>query len=81
MSQPDAHSATPEIQMFFDEAFECYNRHDFDAMLEMYAVDAVFDVSRVMLDENPRQGHEDIRAYWDQMWDIPGNAQEQPTAA
>jgi hypothetical protein len=34
-----------------------------------------------MLDENPRQGHEDIRAYWDQMWDIPGNAQEQPTAA
>jgi ketosteroid isomerase-like protein len=78
MSQPDYQSAEPEIQMFFDEGFECYNRHDFDAMLEMYTVDAVLDVSRIFLDENPRQGREDIRAYWDQMWDISGGMRGDP---
>jgi ketosteroid isomerase-like protein len=47
MSQPDAQSVTPEIRMFFDEGSACYNCHDFDAMMEMYTVDAVLDVSRV----------------------------------
>jgi hypothetical protein len=47
-------------------------------MLEMYAVDAVLDVSRVFLDEQPRQGHEDMRSYWDQMWDISGGLRSDP---
>ena len=78
MSQENARSAKPEIQMFFDEGFECYNRHDFDAMLQAYAADAVLDVSRVFLDERPREGHGAMRAYWDQMWDISGGLHIDP---
>jgi ketosteroid isomerase-like protein len=78
MSRPAVQSAKPEIQIFFAEGFECYNRHDFDAMLEIYAEDAVLDVSRIFLDENPRQGREDVRAYWDQMWDISGGMRGDP---
>lgn len=33
-------------------------------MLEIYADDAVFDVSEVFTDVEPMRGHEDIRRYW-----------------
>ena len=33
-------------------------------MLEMYAEDAVFDVSAVFTDVAPMEGHQDIRRYW-----------------
>ena len=39
--------ATQDVFALFVEGFECYNRHDFDAMEEMYRPDAVFDPSRV----------------------------------
>ena len=64
--------------MLFDEGFECYNRHDFDAMFEMYVEDAVLDVSRVFLDESPRKGRAEMRAYWDRMWDISGGMRSDP---
>ena len=63
---------TPDVLSFFVEGFDCYNRHDFDAMAQFYAPDAVSDFSRVLLDERPRRGREDIRAFWDQMWDTSG---------
>jgi ketosteroid isomerase-like protein len=33
-------------------------------MLEMYAENAVFDVSAVFTDVAPMEGHQDIRRYW-----------------
>jgi ketosteroid isomerase-like protein len=33
-------------------------------MLEMYAEDAVFDMSAVFTDVAPTRGHQDIRRYW-----------------
>ena len=39
-------------------------------MLEMYAPDAVFDVSRVFTDVAPAQGHREMLAYWS-----PGSGQ------
>jgi ketosteroid isomerase-like protein len=54
----------------FVEGWECYNRHDFDAMEAHYQPDAVLDVSRVYLDQRPRRGSQEMRAYWDEMWEI-----------
>jgi ketosteroid isomerase-like protein len=70
--------ATPDVLARFVEGFDCYNRHDFDAMVAMYAPDAVSDFSRVFLDERPRRGREDIRAFWDQMWDTSGGMSISP---
>jgi len=38
-------------------------------MQDMYAEDAVFDVSAVFTDEQPRQGHQSMRRYWDEVWE------------
>jgi len=46
------------------ERFECWNRDELEPMLEMYAADAAFDVSRVFTDVAPIQGHEDMLRYW-----------------
>jgi ketosteroid isomerase-like protein len=63
-------AVTPDVLAVFRERFECYNRHDFDAMEEMYRPDAVFDPSRAFPGERPRQGYRDMRAYWEEMWEI-----------
>jgi ketosteroid isomerase-like protein len=41
-------------------------------MLAMYAEDAVFDVSAVFTDVAPVRGHQNMRRYWDEMWEIWG---------
>jgi ketosteroid isomerase-like protein len=69
---------TPDVFAVFVEGFECYNRHDFDAMEAFYAPDAVSDFSRVFLDERPRKGRRDIRAFWDQLWDTSGGMSMRP---
>src|SRR6478672_13859812 len=69
---------TPDVFAVFAEGFECYNRHDFDAMEAFYAADAVSDFSRVFLDERPRKGRRDIRAFWDQLWDTSGGMSMRP---
>jgi ketosteroid isomerase-like protein len=63
-------TATPAVLADFRERFECYNRHDFDAMEGMYQPDAVFDPSRVFPGERPRSGYEDMREYWEEIWEI-----------
>ena len=68
----------PDVLALFAEGFECYNRHDFDAMEAFYAPDAVSDFSRVFLDERPRQGRKEIRAFWDQLWDTSGGMSIRP---
>jgi ketosteroid isomerase-like protein len=71
-------AAAPEILAAFIEGWECYNRHDFDAMEALYAPDAVLDMSRVYLDERPRTGGADMRAYWEEMWDISDGLRMEP---
>jgi ketosteroid isomerase-like protein len=70
--------AAPEALAAFIEGWECYNRHDFDAMEALYSSDAVLDVSNVYLDERPRRGREDMRAYWEEMWEISGGMRIEP---
>jgi ketosteroid isomerase-like protein len=56
----------------FYEQFNCWNRGDLDLMLDDYAEDAVFDVSAVFTDVEPRHGRKEIRRYWDTLretWD------------
>jgi ketosteroid isomerase-like protein len=69
---------TPDVLAFFVEGIECYNRHDFDAMEASYTPDAVSDFSRVFLDEQPRQGREEIRAFWDEFWETSGGMSIRP---
>jgi ketosteroid isomerase-like protein len=46
------------------ERFDCWNRDEFEPMEEMYAEDALFDVSAVFTDVAPMRGKENIRRYW-----------------
>jgi ketosteroid isomerase-like protein len=54
------------------ERFECWNRGEFDMMLEPYAEDVVFDLSAVFTDVGPIRGHQNIRDSWSELretWD------------
>jgi ketosteroid isomerase-like protein len=81
MAQEKAESVSAERFASFVEGWECYNRHDFDAMEAHYRADAVLDVSRVYLDERPRRGREEMRAYWEQMWEISAGLRMDPVEA
>jgi ketosteroid isomerase-like protein len=63
-------AVTPDVLADFRERFECYNRHDFDAMEAMYWPDAVLDPSRVFLGERSRRGYAEMREYWEEIWEI-----------
>jgi ketosteroid isomerase-like protein len=63
-------AVTTDVLTDFRERFECYNRHDFDAVEAMYHPDAVFDPSRVFLGERPRRGYGEMREYWEEIWEI-----------
>jgi ketosteroid isomerase-like protein len=55
-----------------EERFECWNRGEFDLMLEPYAEDAVFDISAVFTDVAPVRGGQEMRRSWyelRQTWD------------
>jgi ketosteroid isomerase-like protein len=55
-----------------EERFECWNRGEFDLMLEPYAEDAVFDISAVFTDVAPVRGAQEMRRSWyelRQTWD------------
>ena len=53
----------------FKERFECWNRGELNLMQDMYAEDAVWDISGVFTDVSPIQGHESLRRYWDEVWE------------
>ena len=58
--------------MRVQERFDCWNRGELDLMLEMYAEDAVFDVSAVFTDVAPVRGHQNMRRCWHELretWD------------
>ena len=50
-----------------EERFECWNRGEFDLMLEPYAEDALFDISAVFTDVTPVRGHADMRRSWEDL--------------
>jgi ketosteroid isomerase-like protein len=55
-----------------EERFECWNRGEFDLMLEPYAEDAVFDISAVFTDTAPVRGQQNMRRCWHELretWD------------
>ena len=58
-----------EIFDQFTERFECWNRGELDLMQDMYEQDAVWDVSAVFTDVAPIRGHEQLRRYWDDVWE------------
>jgi ketosteroid isomerase-like protein len=61
---PIAEQLPAEFLEQFDEHFDCWNRGELDQMLELYAEDAVFDVSEVFTDVSPMRGREEMRSYW-----------------
>jgi ketosteroid isomerase-like protein len=62
-------SVSPEIlgRLRVQERFDCWNRDELEPMLEMYAEDAVFDVSAVFTDVPPARGHADMLSYWKEL--------------
>ena len=60
---------SPEVldRLKLQERFDCWNRDEFELMEEMYAEDAVFDVSAVFTDVPPLHGKDDIRRYWHEL--------------
>ncbi|MGH2973503.1 MAG: nuclear transport factor 2 family protein [Solirubrobacterales bacterium] len=70
MAQPVPAEVLDRFRM--EERFECWNRGEFDLMLEPYADDALFDVSAVFTDVPPVRGHEDMSRSWHELretWD------------
>jgi ketosteroid isomerase-like protein len=43
------------------------NRGELEPMLDMYAEDAVFDVSAVFTDVAPMRGHQNMLRYWNEL--------------
>ena len=64
-----AKALTPEVldQLRVQERFDCWNRDEFELMEEMYAEDAVYDVSAVFTDVAPLRGKDEIRRYWHEL--------------
>jgi ketosteroid isomerase-like protein len=64
-----AQALSPEIldRLRVQERFDCWNRDEFAPMEEMYAEDALFDVSAVFTDVAPMRGKQNIRRYWHEL--------------
>ena len=50
-------------------------------MQAMYAEDGVFDVSAVFTDVAPLRGHQNMRRYWDEVWETWGGLRLDPVEA
>jgi ketosteroid isomerase-like protein len=69
-----AQTVPPEVldRLRIEERFDCWNRGELDFMLEMYAEDAVFDVSAVFTDDAPVRGHQNMLRHWRELREIWG---------
>ena len=63
-------TASREIVEHFKEGFECWNGGELDLMQDMYAADGEVDLSAVFTDTQPVRGHESMRRYFDDLWEI-----------
>ena len=64
--------------MRVEERFECWNRGELDLMMEPYAEDAVFDVSKVFTDVGPKHGREAMLRYWYELRETWGELRMDP---
>lgn len=62
-------TASPEVLERFNEGFECWNGGELDLMQDGYAEDGEVDLSAVFTDTPPIRGHENMRRYWDELWE------------
>jgi hypothetical protein len=62
-------TVSPDVVEQIERGFECWNRREINEMMEMYTRDAEVDVSRLLPDESVLRGHDEIRAYYDRMWE------------
>ncbi|HXF01245.1 MAG TPA: nuclear transport factor 2 family protein [Solirubrobacterales bacterium] len=75
-----AQTVSPAVLDQFKERFECWNRGELDLMQNLYAEDAVWDISGVFTDVAPMQGHESLRRYWDEVWETWEGVRMDPLA-
>ena len=54
---------------YLQHGFNCWNVRAIDEMMDMYTADAEVDVSRLLPDESVMRGRDQIRAYYDRMWE------------
>ena len=64
-----AYTASSRVVDQFKERFEYWNRGELDLMQDMYDENAVWDISAVFVDVAPLRGHEQLRRYWDEVWE------------
>jgi len=62
-------TASPEIVRYLEHGFDCWSRRAIAEMMDMYADDAVVDLTRFLPDEDVLRGRAEIFAYYDRMWD------------
>ena len=62
-------TASPDVVQLLERGFDCWNRRAIEEMVEMYTPDAEVDVSKLLPDENVLRGRDQIRAYYDRMWE------------
>jgi ketosteroid isomerase-like protein len=62
-------TVSPDVLEYLEHGFNCWNRRAIEEMMDMYTPDAEVDLSRLLLDENVLHGHDQIRAYYDRMWE------------
>ena len=62
-------TASPDITRYLEHGFECWNRRAIAEMMDMYADDAVVDLTKFLPDEDVLRGRDEIFAYYDRMWD------------
>lgn len=76
-----AQPVPPDLLAAWQDRFECWNRHEFEEMAQMYHPDGVYDASAVFIGESPVRGREAMLAYWEQMWEIWDGARLDPLRA
>jgi len=62
-------TASPDVVEYLERGFDCWNRRAIEEMMDMYTPDAEVDLSRLLPDENVLRGRDEIRAYYDRMWE------------
>jgi ketosteroid isomerase-like protein len=62
-------AAPDPVVVLFNEGFECWNGGEVDLMQDMYAEDAEVDPSALFTDLAPIRGRDQVRRYFDEMWE------------
>jgi ketosteroid isomerase-like protein len=74
MSQP----VSPDIQVFVDHGFACWNAGDIDLMADYYADDAEVDTTTAAPDGRCYRGREEFVGYFHDQWDAWSGLRMEP---